>query len=139
MRVAPEWGLEQALQVIDILDSVVLPFGRPPRRSAAGAQRGPFSPSLFSPIGHGTVPNAVNVEGTAGLREKQPVVAYTQADFASVLSLELLDVALSSAGKAEQSVKDAPGSGLVEVADVGAGAFRPLNLESHFSPPNLPG
>jgi len=80
----------------------------------------------------------MDAEGGASLGEEQPVVPDWQAEFASVLSAELLDVALSGADKAQQSVEDAPGSGLVEAADVGAGLFRPLNVESHFFPPRLP-
>jgi len=91
--------------------------------------------AVFLAIGHGAVPDAVDAEGGAGLGKEQPVVPNSQAEFASVLSVELLDVALPGAGKAQQSVEGAPRSGLVEAADVGAGLFGPLNVESHFFPP----
>jgi len=94
--------------------------------------------SVFLAIGHRAVPDAADTEHGAGLGEEQPVVPDLQAEFAGVLSVELFDIALSGAGKAQQSVEDAPGSGLVEAADVGAGFFRPLDVEGHFFPPRPP-
>src|ERR1700680_828241 len=78
-----------------------------------------------------TVLNSMDSKCLTGQGEEQPILAYTQAKPSSKISLELLDVALTSPSETEQPFKNSHGRGFVEQTDVGAGLVGPINPESH--------